>query len=103
MSDPPKIELGDPLLNSLSTEAENILEDDYVNDKNVEQKTIEQLKDEYNFDEIKDAFDGGAVSHKLSFFMEVTMKVSYMPAIFCLLVKITMSLYRFNVQIQAKL
>ena len=33
LPDSPKIELGYPLLNSLSTETENILEDDYVNDK----------------------------------------------------------------------
>ena len=71
--------------------------------KTLKKKTIEQLKDEYNFDEIKDAFDKGAVPHQLSFFMEVTMKVSYRPAIFCFLVKITMSLYCFNVQIRAKL
>ena len=32
LPDPPKIELGDPLLNILSTEAENILADNYVKD-----------------------------------------------------------------------
>ena len=63
MPDPPKIELGDPLLNSLSTEAENILAGDYDNYKNRKQKTIEQLKDEHNFDEIKDALDERAVPH----------------------------------------
>ena len=52
LPDLPKIELGDPLLNILSTEVENILADDYVNDKNIEEITIEQLKNEYKFDEI---------------------------------------------------
>ena len=32
LPDLPKIELGDPLLNILSTEAENILADNYVKD-----------------------------------------------------------------------
>ena len=32
LPDPPKIELGDPLLNILSIEAENILADNYVKD-----------------------------------------------------------------------
>ena len=32
LPDPPKIELGDPLLNILSPEAENILADNYVKD-----------------------------------------------------------------------
>ena len=41
LPDPPKIEPGDPLLNILSTEADNIFADDYVNDKNTEEKTIE--------------------------------------------------------------
>ena len=59
--DPLKIEIGDSLLNILSTDAEDILKDDYVNDKVWEDKTMEQIKDEYNFDDIKDAFDDGQV------------------------------------------
>ena len=66
--DPPKIELGDSLLNVLTTKAEDILADNFVNDKAIEEKAIEQLKDEYKFDEIKDAFDEGAVPHQLEFF-----------------------------------
>ena len=57
MPDPPKIELDDSLLNTLGARAEDILADDIVNDKVIEQKTIAQIKDKYNFDEIKDAFD----------------------------------------------
>ena len=55
--DPPKIEIRDPLLNILSTDAEDILKYNYVNDKVLEDKTIEQIKAEFNFDDIKDAFD----------------------------------------------
>ena len=63
--DPPKIEIGDPLLNVLSTDAEEILKDDYVSDKD---KRIEQIKDEYNFDGVKDAFDYGQIPPQLDFF-----------------------------------
>ena len=42
--DPPIIELADSLINSLITEAENLLTYGSVNDKNKEEKTIEQLK-----------------------------------------------------------
>ena len=67
----PKIELGDTLLNALSTEAEDILVDDYLSDKTIQEKTIEQLKDERKFDEIEDAFDEGLVPHQLEFFCGV--------------------------------
>ena len=66
-------------------------------------KTIEQLKDEYKFDEMKDSFDEGAVPHQLDLFMEATMKISYWPTVFCLLLKIAMSLGRFCVQTQAEI
>ena len=75
LPDPPKIQLGDPLLNILSTEAENILADNYVKDLKIEEKTIEGLKYEYKFNEIKDVFDEGAVSRQLDFFMEATMLI----------------------------
>ena len=58
---PPKIEIRDPLLNILSTDAEDILKNNYVNDKVLQDKTIEQIKAEFNFDDIKDAFDNRQV------------------------------------------
>ena len=62
LTDPPSIKTGDLLVNVLRTEAEGILEDDYVNDKVIQEKTIEQIKDEYNFDDIKDDFDEEKIS-----------------------------------------
>ena len=38
MPDPPKIELGDSLLNTLGTRADDILADDFINNKDIEQK-----------------------------------------------------------------
>ena len=67
----PKIELGDTLLNALSTGAEDILVNDYLSDKTIQEKTTEQLKDECKFDEIEDAFDEGLVPHQLEFFCGV--------------------------------
>ena len=50
------------------TDAEEILKDDYVSDKVLEDKTIEQIKDEYNFDDIKDVFDEEQIPPQLEFF-----------------------------------
>ena len=38
-------------------DADGISEDDYVNDKVIQGKNNEKIKDEYNFDDTKDAFD----------------------------------------------
>ena len=54
---PPKIELGDGLAHALGTEAEEILENKYINSKKLQDKTLQNIKEEYNFDDIKDAFD----------------------------------------------
>ena len=54
--EPPKLEIGDPLLNFLWTDAEKVLADDYINDKELQDKI----------------------------FLVVTMIILYRPAIFCL-------------------
>ena len=71
--EPPKIEIGDPLLTVLSTDVEDILADDYVNPKELQDRTIEQLKEEYKFDEIKDAFDEGKIPPQVEYFLEATI------------------------------
>ena len=68
LPDPPKIVLGDVLAHMLGTEAENILEDKYLNSKELEDKTFESIKEEYNFDEIRDAFDEAAAPNSIQFF-----------------------------------
>ena len=59
--EPPEIELGDSLINK-------ILQDDYINDNVLIEETIEEIKDGYNFHQIKDAFDEGKVPPQLEFF-----------------------------------
>ena len=83
--EPRKTEIRDPLLNVLSTDAEKFLEDHYNNDKILEDKTLEQIKEEYNFDEMKDAFGDGKIPPQLDFsFLVVTMIILYRRIIFCL-------------------
>ena len=100
--DPIEIEIGDLILNVLTTEAKVILENDYVNDEVIQEKTFEQIKDEYNFDDIKDAFDEGKIPPQLELFLVVTMTILSMLAIFCLLMKTITNSYHFYVQARAK-
>ena len=55
-------------MNALRTKAEDNLKDDFVSEKALEEKTIKQIQEEYNFDEIKDAFDNAAVPQQLGLF-----------------------------------
>ena len=66
--EPPEIELGDSVKKFLSTKADKILQDDYINDNVLNDKTIEEIKDEYNFDQIQDTFDTGKVPPQFEFF-----------------------------------
>ena len=70
LPDPPKPELGDGLLNSLRFEADDILEQKFGNKKQQEDAVHELIKKDYNFDEIKNAFDQGAVPHQIDFFIK---------------------------------
>ena len=65
--DPPKLELGDGLANVPGAEAEDILEDNFVNSKKREDAALQNIK-EYGFEEIKEAFDEASVPQELEFF-----------------------------------
>ena len=93
----------DPLLNVLSRDADDILKSNYVIDKEIEDKTIEQIKDKYNFDQIKDAFDDGQTPFQLEFFSVVTMIILSMHVTFYYLMKITMNLNFFYALIRGKI
>ena len=66
--EPPEIELANWIIYILSTKADEILQDGYINDNALNEKTIEEIKNEYNFDQIKDAFDEGKVPTQREFF-----------------------------------
>ena len=57
------------LLNLLGVQADDILEQNFVNQKQQEDAVLEQIKEEDSFDEIKNAFDEAAVPHQLDFFL----------------------------------
>ena len=67
---PPELEIGDPLLIFLSTDSEKFFTDDYVNGKELRDKTLEQIK--------------RIIHPNWNFFSVVTMIILYMPAIFYL-------------------
>ena len=64
----PTLELGDDLLDALAVEANDVLDSQLVTKKEEENVAIEKIKEEYNFDAIKDAFDEGDVPPKVEFF-----------------------------------
>ena len=47
---------------------DEILQNDYINDNALNKKTIEEIRDEYNFGQIKDIFDKEKVPPQLEFF-----------------------------------
>ena len=66
--DPPKLELGDGLANLLGIESEDILDEKSVNKKELENEELKNIKEEYGFEEIKDAFDEGAIPNQIDLF-----------------------------------
>ena len=68
LPDPPKLELGYSLLNTLCVEADDILDQEFINIKQQEDEVLEKIKEEYDFDEFKDVFDEGTVPQQLDFF-----------------------------------
>ena len=66
--DLPKLELGNGLVSHLGAEAKDILEGKLVNSKKLEDDALENIKEGHGFEEIKDAFDEGAVPEQLEFF-----------------------------------
>ena len=52
----------------LGVEAEDILDEKFVNKKELEEEALENVKEEYDVEEIKDRFDEGAIPNQLDFF-----------------------------------
>ena len=66
---PPRLELSNEILNLLNN-AEDIINNDFVKVDEFDDKDIQEIKDEYSFDDIKNEFDGGKVPEILEFFYE---------------------------------
>ena len=71
---PLTLKLEDEILNVLD-DAENVLQNDYVSDRMLNGNRIEEIKEEYNFDDIKNEFDEGHVPPSLEFLMVVKMNI----------------------------
>ena len=63
----PTLELADKIFNVLD-EVANVLQNDYMSDRVLNEKTIEDIKEEYNFDYIKNELDEGHLPASLDFF-----------------------------------
>ena len=66
--DSPKLKLGFGLANLLGVEDEDILDEKFKNKKELEDEALENIKEEYGFEEIKNVFDEGAIPNQLDFF-----------------------------------
>ena len=66
--DPPTLELGDGLANILGSEAEDILHEGFVDEKELEDEVLENIKEEFGFEQIKVAFNEASAPHQLEFF-----------------------------------
>ena len=66
----PTLVLGDSMLNALEVEANNVLDSQFITKKEEEDVALEKIKEEYNFDAIKDAFDEGDVPPQVEFFYD---------------------------------
>ena len=55
------LELGDGLLDLLGVDAKNVLDSQFFTTKEEEDVALEKIKEEYNFNPIKDTFEEGDV------------------------------------------
>ena len=71
---PPTLGHVDKILSVLG-DAENVLQNDYVSDRVLNEKDIKDIKEEYNFDDVKNDLDEGHVSASPEFFMVAKMNI----------------------------
>ena len=76
--------LSDGLANILGPEAEDISDEGFV--KELQDKILENIKGEYGFEEINDAFDETSIPHQLEISMVVSMKTLFRHVTFCHLI-----------------
>ena len=71
----PDLELGTGLIDTLGVEVNDLLDSNFIKPQEENGVVLEQIKQDYNFDEIKDTFDYGIVHESVDFFMVATMKI----------------------------
>ena len=101
--DLPKPELGDGLANILGAEAEDIFKENFVNSKKLEDEALENITEEYGFEEIKMPLMSLLSQNNLNFSMVVTMKTLFEHVTLCHLTKTTMNLFIYFAQTMDKM
>ena len=64
----PDLELGNGLIDAIGVEANDLLDTKIITQEEENYAILEQIKQDYNFDEIKDTFDEGIVCESIEFF-----------------------------------
>ena len=62
------------------------MDEGFVNKKELEDEVLENIKEEYGFEEIKDVFDEASFLTKLNFSMAVSIKTLFRHVTFCHLI-----------------
>ena len=68
LPDDPDLELGDGLLQTLEANAKDLFQTDNMTKKKEEDVILEQIKEEYGFEDIKETMDEGNVPDNIYFF-----------------------------------
>ena len=100
----PKIELGDGLANVLGMEGGEIL-NDFLQEKELKDENIEEIKEEYEFDKLKMHLMKELFHHSLIFSVvgNICQKVLNVPASSCHLMTKTLDLLIFFALINVKI
>ena len=68
MPDNPELEVGDGLIENLGNNAEDLFQVDNITKEEEESPALEKIKEEYGFEDIKEAFDEGNFPENINFF-----------------------------------
>ena len=69
LPDQPDLELGDGLINTLGVEANGLLDSDFITKQEENDVILEQIKQDYNFVEIKDTLGQGTIHESTEIFL----------------------------------
>lgn len=80
------------MIDTLGVEVSDLSDSNFITEKEENDAVLEQIKENYNFDDIKESFDDGIMYESVEFFYDGTMKVSSKILIFYILAQIIESL-----------
>lgn len=80
------------MIDTLGVGVSDLSDSNFITEKEENDAVLEQIKENYNFDDIKESFDDGIMYESVEFFYDGTMKVSSKILIFYILAQIIESL-----------